>query len=99
TPIKPITLLANVQATQVIEDTHVIMTAVTPEVQHQSSLASSGFISNMLNPNPDAGIDSILNLNTKSTSRVDVPITTNDEIPPSSVTTLPPPPIPLIHPL
>ncbi|GJS22894.1 hypothetical protein Tco_0451526 [Tanacetum coccineum] len=31
------TLLANVQATQVIEDTHVIITVVTPEVQQQSS--------------------------------------------------------------
>ncbi|GJS51284.1 hypothetical protein Tco_0624646 [Tanacetum coccineum] len=53
----------------------------------------------MLNLNPDTGIDSILNLNTKSTSLVDVPITTNVEMPPSSVTTLPPPPIPLIQPL
>ncbi|GJZ77940.1 hypothetical protein Tco_0642612 [Tanacetum coccineum] len=53
----------------------------------------------MLNPNPDTGIDSILNLNIESTSLVDVPVTTNDEIPPSSVTTLPPPPIPLIQPL
>nr|GEZ36678.1 hypothetical protein [Tanacetum cinerariifolium] len=49
------------------------MTVVTPEVQQQSSLVSSGFISNMFNPNPDAGIDSILNLNIKSTSLVDVP--------------------------
>nr|GEW29700.1 hypothetical protein [Tanacetum cinerariifolium] len=93
------TLLANVQATQVIEDTHVIMTVVTPEVQQQSSSVSSGFISNMLNPTPDAGIDSIHNLNTESTSFVDIPVTTNDEIPPSSITTLPPPPIPFIHPL
>ncbi|GJX59577.1 hypothetical protein Tco_0290967 [Tanacetum coccineum] len=92
-------LLANVQTTQVIEDTHVIITAVTPEVQQQSSSVSSGFISNMLNPNPDTGIDSILNLNTESTSLVDVPVTTNVEMPPSSVTTLPPPPIPLIQPL
>ncbi|GJS55314.1 hypothetical protein Tco_0628676 [Tanacetum coccineum] len=46
-------LLANVQTTQVIEDTHVIITAVTPEVQQQSSSVSSGFISNMLNPNPN----------------------------------------------
>ncbi|GJY24874.1 hypothetical protein Tco_0398532 [Tanacetum coccineum] len=38
----------------------------------------------MLNPNPDAGIDSILNLNIESTSLVDVPVTTNVEIPPSS---------------
>ncbi|GJX94671.1 hypothetical protein Tco_0349257 [Tanacetum coccineum] len=53
----------------------------------------------MLNLNPDAGIDSILNLNIESTSLVDVPVTTNVEIPPSSVTTLPPPPIPLIQPL
>ncbi|GKE91194.1 hypothetical protein Tco_1572289 [Tanacetum coccineum] len=51
----------------------------------------------MLNPNPDIGIDSILN--TESTSLVDVPVTTNVEMPPSSVTTLPPPPIPLIQPL
>ncbi|GKD86236.1 hypothetical protein Tco_1357390, partial [Tanacetum coccineum] len=40
----------NVQGTQVTEDTHVIITAATPEVQHQSSSVSSRFISNMLNP-------------------------------------------------
>ncbi|GJW73380.1 hypothetical protein Tco_0132750 [Tanacetum coccineum] len=58
-----------------------------------------GFISNMLNPNPDTGIDFILNLNTESTYLVDVPVTMNVEMPPSSVTTPPPPPIPLIQPL
>ncbi|GKF59020.1 hypothetical protein Tco_0175806, partial [Tanacetum coccineum] len=31
---------ANVQATQVIEDTHVIITAATPEVQQRSSSVS-----------------------------------------------------------
>ncbi|GJR62813.1 hypothetical protein Tco_1504975 [Tanacetum coccineum] len=36
--------------------------------EDESSSVSSGFISNMLNPNPDTSIDSILNLNTKSTS-------------------------------
>ncbi|GKB57393.1 hypothetical protein Tco_0913579 [Tanacetum coccineum] len=92
-------LLANVQTTQVIEDTYVIITVVTPEDQQQSSSVSSGFISNMLNPNPDTGIDSILNLNTESTSLVDVPVTTNVEMPPLSVTTLPPPPIPFSQPL
>ncbi|GJT37605.1 hypothetical protein Tco_0937470 [Tanacetum coccineum] len=91
-------LLANVQTTHVIEDTHVIITDVTPEVQQQSSSVSSGFISNMLNPNPDTGINYILNLNTKSTSLVDVPVTSNVELPPSSVTTLPPPPTPLVQP-
>nr|GFD23824.1 hypothetical protein [Tanacetum cinerariifolium] len=45
-------LLTNVQATQVVEDTHVIMTVVTPKAQQQSSSVLSGFISNMLNPNP-----------------------------------------------
>nr|GEV57861.1 retrovirus-related Pol polyprotein from transposon TNT 1-94 [Tanacetum cinerariifolium] len=69
-----------------------------PEVHQQSSSVSSGFISNMLNPIPDAGIDSILNLNIKSTSLVDVRVTTNDEIPPS-VTIIPPPLIPFIHPM
>nr|GEU57878.1 hypothetical protein [Tanacetum cinerariifolium] len=92
-------LLANDQATQVIEDTHVIITDVTTEVQQQSSSVSSGFISRMLNPNPYTGIDSILKLNIESTSLVDVSVTTNDEIPPSSITTLHPPLIPLIQPV
>nr|GEY61206.1 hypothetical protein [Tanacetum cinerariifolium] len=61
-------------------------------------LMYSGFISKILNPNPDTG-ESILNLNIKSTSLVDVSVTTNDEIHPSPVTTLPPPPIPLIQPV
>ncbi|GJS06291.1 hypothetical protein Tco_0363087 [Tanacetum coccineum] len=92
-------LLANVQTTQVIEDTHMIIIVVTPEVQQQSFSVSSGFISNMLNPNPNTGIDSILNLNIESTSLVDVPVTMNVEMPPSSVATLPPPPIPFSQPL
>ncbi|GJZ24291.1 hypothetical protein Tco_0561750 [Tanacetum coccineum] len=61
------------QITQVIEDTYVTLTLVNPEGQQQSSLVSSGFISNMLNPNPDTGIDSILN--TESTSLVEIPFT------------------------
>ncbi|GJX68111.1 hypothetical protein Tco_0303838 [Tanacetum coccineum] len=88
----------NVQTTQVIKDTYVIITAATLKVQQQSSSVSSGFISNMLNPNSDKGIDSILNLNNESTSLVDVLVTTNVEVPPSSVTTFPPPPIPHIEP-
>ncbi|GJU66612.1 hypothetical protein Tco_1252871 [Tanacetum coccineum] len=91
-------LQTNIQGTQVTEDTHVIIIAATSEVQHQSSSVSSGFISNMLNPNPDTGIDSILNLNIESTSLVDVPVSTNVEMSPSSVTPLPPPPIPFILP-
>ncbi|GKE18626.1 hypothetical protein Tco_1426203 [Tanacetum coccineum] len=43
----------NIQSTRVTEDTHVIITAATPEGQQQSSSVSSGFILNMLNPNPN----------------------------------------------
>ncbi|GJS10259.1 hypothetical protein Tco_0367055 [Tanacetum coccineum] len=58
----------------------------------------ANFIDNLLNPNPDTGIDSILKTNVESTSFVEVPVTTQVEIPSSSATTLPPPPIPLIQP-
>ncbi|GKA41077.1 hypothetical protein Tco_0733670 [Tanacetum coccineum] len=70
-----------IQTTQVIEDTHVIITSVNPEGQQQSSSVSSSFVSNMLNPSPDTGIDSIFNLNTVSTSLVDVLVTTISETP------------------
>ncbi|GJV42920.1 hypothetical protein Tco_1427456 [Tanacetum coccineum] len=89
----------NVQGNHVTEDTYVIIIDATPEVQQQSSSVISGFISNMFNPNPDTSIDSILNLNTESTTLVDVPITSNVEMPPSSATTPLPPLIPLIQPL
>ncbi|GJS17646.1 hypothetical protein Tco_0412118 [Tanacetum coccineum] len=49
----------NVQTTQVIEDTHVIITPVNPEGQQQSSSVSFSFVSNMLNPNLDTAVSSI----------------------------------------
>ncbi|GKE76744.1 hypothetical protein Tco_1542864 [Tanacetum coccineum] len=61
-----------VQTTQVIEETHVIITPVNPEGQQQSSYVSSGFVFNMLNPSLHTCIDFIFNLNTESTSLVDV---------------------------
>ncbi|GJV62135.1 hypothetical protein Tco_1468235 [Tanacetum coccineum] len=79
------------KTTQVIEDTHVTLTPVNPEGQQQSSSVSSGFISNMLNPNPDTSIDSVLNVET--TSLVDVPVTSQ------ATTTLPQPYNPLIPPV
>ncbi|GJZ02407.1 hypothetical protein Tco_0520368 [Tanacetum coccineum] len=51
-----------VQTTQVIEDTHVIITTVNPEAQQHSSSMSSGFISNMLNPSQDTAVSSILGI-------------------------------------
>ncbi|GJR94575.1 hypothetical protein Tco_0266749 [Tanacetum coccineum] len=90
--------LPNVQATQETKDTHVILTApIIPEGQQQSSSVSSGFVSNMLNPRPDTGIDSIFTLNTEATSLVDVSVTTIAEPPLMFATTLPPPPTPLTH--
>ncbi|GKE45819.1 hypothetical protein Tco_1473103 [Tanacetum coccineum] len=86
----------NVQTTQVIEDTHVIITPINPEGQQQSSSVSSGFVSNMLNPSPNTSIDSIFNRNTESTSLIDIPVTTIAEPALLSTTTLPPPPTPLI---
>ncbi|GJX97947.1 hypothetical protein Tco_0354966, partial [Tanacetum coccineum] len=50
----------------------------------------------MLNPSLDIGIDSLFNLNTESTSLVDVLVTTFAEPSLLSATTLPPPPTPLI---
>ncbi|GJZ99929.1 hypothetical protein Tco_0672480 [Tanacetum coccineum] len=83
------------QTTQVIEDTHVTLTLVNLEGHQQSSSVSSGFISNMLNPNLDRGINSILN--TESTSLVEIPVTYVADTTPSFDTTLPPPPLPLIQ--
>ncbi|GJS37707.1 hypothetical protein Tco_0536089 [Tanacetum coccineum] len=66
--------ITNIQGTQVTEDTHVIITAATFEVQQQSSSVSSGFISNMLNPNPDTAT------NTCSTPTI-VPSTSLQNLP------------------
>ncbi|GKC08429.1 hypothetical protein Tco_1000039 [Tanacetum coccineum] len=50
----------------------------------------------MLNPNLNTSIDTILNQNTQSDTLVNVQVSAT-EIPPSSITTFPPPPIPLIQ--
>ncbi|GKF90796.1 hypothetical protein Tco_0274497, partial [Tanacetum coccineum] len=71
-------------------------TEMTDAPLPNSSSVSSGFVSNMLNPCPDTRIDSILTLNTKATSLVDVSVTTIAKPPLLSATTLPPPPTPLI---
>ncbi|GJV16594.1 hypothetical protein Tco_1361917 [Tanacetum coccineum] len=86
-------LRTTVQTTQVIEDTHVIITPVNPESQQQSSSVSFGFISNMLNPSLDTGIDTIFTPNTEATSLVDVSVTTIAEPPFLSATTLQPTPL------
>ncbi|GJZ13728.1 hypothetical protein Tco_0548958 [Tanacetum coccineum] len=57
-----------------IEDTHVTLTPVNPDGQQQSSSVSSGFVSNMLNPNQDTGVDDIFRQNTEATSFIDTNI-------------------------
>ncbi|GKA49616.1 hypothetical protein Tco_0742689, partial [Tanacetum coccineum] len=70
--------------------------SINLEGQQQSSSVSSGFVSNMLNPIPDTGIDLIFTLNTNVTLLIDVPVTTIAKPPLVSATNLPPPPTPLI---
>ncbi|GJZ62684.1 hypothetical protein Tco_0618821 [Tanacetum coccineum] len=68
-------ILPQVQATQEIEDTHVTLTPVNPDGQQQSSSVSSGFVSNMLNPNQDTGVDDIFGQHAEATSLIDTPVT------------------------
>nr|GFD26323.1 hypothetical protein [Tanacetum cinerariifolium] len=64
--------MRNVHTTQEFKDTHVTLTLVNPDGQQQSSSVSSQFVTSMLNPRPDAGIDSIF----ETTSQMDVPAST-----------------------
>nr|GEZ02001.1 reverse transcriptase domain-containing protein [Tanacetum cinerariifolium] len=84
--------MTDVYTTQVFEDTHVTLTLVNPDGQQQSLSVSSQFISNMLNPSPDAGIDSLFG----STPRVDVLVTNIVEPLLLTALTLPLPSIPII---
>ncbi|GJY74007.1 hypothetical protein Tco_0478438, partial [Tanacetum coccineum] len=68
-------VLPQVQITQEIEDTYVTLTPVNLDGQQQSSSVSSGFISNLLNPNQDTGVDVIFGHNAEATSLVDIPVT------------------------
>ncbi|GJU17408.1 hypothetical protein Tco_1145374 [Tanacetum coccineum] len=68
----------------------------TPEAQQQVLIfIMDSFLTCSTTP-VQYGIDSIFNLNTESTSLIDVPVTTIAEPPLLSTTTLPPPPTPLI---
>nr|GEV38151.1 hypothetical protein [Tanacetum cinerariifolium] len=58
---------------QEVKDSHVILTPVHPDGQQESSSVSSQFVTNMLNPTSDAGIESIFA--TASTSVAPLPIT------------------------
>ncbi|GJZ01155.1 hypothetical protein Tco_0519116 [Tanacetum coccineum] len=81
--------IPTVQATQEIEDTHVTLTPVNPDGQQQSSSVSSGFVSNMLNPNQDTGVDDIFEQHAEATSLTDTPVTAIATTPSSSLQNLP----------
>ncbi|GJW34000.1 hypothetical protein Tco_0054032 [Tanacetum coccineum] len=89
-------ILPQVQATQEIEDTHVTLTLVNPDGQQQSSSVSSGFVSNMLNPNQDTGVDDIFEQHAEATSLIDTPVTAIVEPSFSAPTNRPPTPNPLV---
>ncbi|GJR04151.1 hypothetical protein Tco_0527135 [Tanacetum coccineum] len=84
-----------VQVTQEIKDTHVTLTLVNPDGQQQSSSVSSGFVSNMLNPNQDTGVDAIFGHNAEATSLVDIHVTAIAEPCFFAPTNHPPTPTPL----
>ncbi|GJX22881.1 hypothetical protein Tco_0227326 [Tanacetum coccineum] len=88
-------ILPQVQATQEIEDSHVTLTPVNPDGQQQSSSVSSGFVSNMLNPNQDTGVDAIFGQHAEATSLIDTPVTAIAEPSFSAPTNRPPTPNPL----
>ncbi|GJS48138.1 hypothetical protein Tco_0598259 [Tanacetum coccineum] len=88
-------ILPQVQATQEIEDTHVTLTPVNPDGQQQSSSVSSGFVSNMLNPNQDTGVDAIFGQHAEATSLIDIPVTAIAEPSFFAPTNHPPTPNPL----
>ncbi|GJY40877.1 hypothetical protein Tco_0428147 [Tanacetum coccineum] len=60
-----------------------------------SSSVSSGFVSNMLNPNQDTGVDAIFGHNAEATSLVDIPVTAIAEPSFFAPTNRPPTPTPL----
>ncbi|GJU25652.1 hypothetical protein Tco_1164273 [Tanacetum coccineum] len=79
-----------------VEDTHVTLTPVNPDGQQQSSSVSSGFVSNMLNPNQDTGVDDIFRQNTEATSFIDTNITAIMEPSFTAQINRPPTPHPII---
>nr|GFA02571.1 hypothetical protein [Tanacetum cinerariifolium] len=84
--------MIDVHTTKEFKDTHVTLTLINPDGQQQSSSVSSQFFTSMLNPSPDAGIDSLF----VSTPRVDVQASAI--VAPFTLTApaLPPPTIPTI---
>ncbi|GJY35845.1 hypothetical protein Tco_0421223 [Tanacetum coccineum] len=89
--------MTDAQVNQEKEEVHVTFTTELPVVQQQSSSVSSDLVSKFMNPTPDTGIDSILNLNIQSDIPVNVSVSVTTTTP-SSDTKIPQTPIPIIQP-
>nr|GEX43892.1 hypothetical protein [Tanacetum cinerariifolium] len=74
-----------IQVTQEVKDSHVTLTPINPDGQQESSSVSSQFVTSMLNPTSDAGMESIFE--TASTYVAPLPITT-PTMTPSTIATI-----------
>nr|GEZ20455.1 hypothetical protein [Tanacetum cinerariifolium] len=81
-----INLGRGIQTTQEFEDSHVTLIPVNPDGQQQSPSVSSQFVTSMLNPTPDARMESIF----ETTSQMDVHTPTSVAPLPMSAPTLTP---------
>ncbi|GJS00581.1 hypothetical protein Tco_0317089 [Tanacetum coccineum] len=90
-------VMTDAQTNQETEEAYVTLTTKPPVAQQQSSSVSSNLVSKFINPTPDTGIDSILNLNVQSNTLVNVPVPITI-VTPSSDTIIPQTPIPIIQP-
>nr|GEW70345.1 hypothetical protein [Tanacetum cinerariifolium] len=82
------------QLSQDIEDSHMTLTLVNPDGQEESSSVSSQFVTSMLNPTSDAGMDSIFTTASSPVAplRTSTPIMTPSTI--ATTTTISHAPIP-----
>nr|GEV39239.1 hypothetical protein [Tanacetum cinerariifolium] len=83
-----------IQATLDVEDSHVTLTLVHPDGQQESSSVSSHFVTSMLNPPSDAGMESIFATASSSVAplQTSTPIMTPSTI--ATITTISHAPIP-----
>nr|GEV46868.1 retrovirus-related Pol polyprotein from transposon TNT 1-94 [Tanacetum cinerariifolium] len=73
-----------IQVTQEVKDSHVTLTLINPDGQQQSSSVSSQFVTSMLNPTLDVGMESIF----ETTSQMDVQTPTSVAPLPTSALTM-----------
>nr|GEV33073.1 hypothetical protein [Tanacetum cinerariifolium] len=75
-----------IQATLEVEDSHMTLNLVNPDGQQQSSSVSSQFVTNMLNPTFDVGMESIF----ETTSQIDAHTPTSVALLPMTAPTMTP---------